>query len=267
MQRLHVRVVDAIQYDCLVAEELHLRKNDWVIFTVDRHEYCGRVTRVAPAGDEADGDLPGVRRSANLADQQRNQENCRRARELQQTAWQLVQQHDLPMHLVDSHLTFDRRKILFLFTAPGRVDFRALLQDLRRAMRYRIELRQIGPRDQAAAVGGLGDCGRKLCCSSFLTNFVSINVKMAKTQGLTMNPSNVIGACGRLKCCLEFEYDGYRALRRAMPRPGSRCCYGEDEGRVVESNPLTQMLKLSLNHGERFVTVPADMVRPLRTGD
>ena len=162
------------------------------------------------------------------------------------------------MKLVSTHYVFDRSLIIFMFTAPGRVDFRELVKDMTKSFGSRVELRQIGPRDQAAIIGGLGSCGRMLCCSSFLTNFVSINLKMAKEQGVSLNPSNIIGACGRLKCCLDYEYEGYKILMENMPRPGSRCSCENRDGHIIESNPLTQTVKVSIkgNDGSRIVSVP-----------
>jgi cell fate regulator YaaT (PSP1 superfamily) len=167
------------------------------------------------------------------------------------------------MNVVLAHLTCGRDLVLVVFTAPGRVDFRDLLRELRQEFGARVELRQVGPRDQAAMVGGLGACGRELCCSTFLTNFVIINVKMVKMQGLSLNPSSVMGACGRLKCCLEYEYEGYRELLRGMPRIGTRCTCEGCDGRIVDANPLAQTVKVELSD-RRVVTVPVADVKTNR---
>jgi cell fate regulator YaaT (PSP1 superfamily) len=260
--RLHYRIAvgDAIKLAALGEESLNLRKNDFCILRCPRHEDYGRVIAVGPipAGLETT-DLAEVKRQATLVDQGKAHENRVRSKGLHRTADELIRQHQLPMRLRSTHLTFDRALLILVYTAPGRVDFRALLKDLNKALNVRVELRQIGPRDQAAMVGGLGSCGRELCCSSFLTNFVSINIKMAKLQGISLNPSNIIGACGRLKCCLEYEYDGYRLLLRNLPRIGSRCQCQGCGGKVIDVNPLQQSVRVVLDD-DRVVTVPLDEV-------
>lgn len=205
-------------------------------------------------------EIPEVRRRASLVDQGKAHENEARAKSYHRTCDDLIHQHQLPMNLVSTHVTWDRSLVIFVFTAPGRVDFRGLLRDLNTALKMRVELRQIGPRDEAAIIGGLGSCGRCLCCAQFLVSFVSINVRMAKLQGVSLNPSSIIGACGRLKCCLAFEYDTYRELAAALPRLGGRCVCDGCQGRVVDCNPLTQEVKLLMDD-ERLLTLPASQLQ------
>ncbi len=251
-----VLVGEAIRLACK-GEQSNLKKNDFCIIKTRRYEDYGRVIAIGPLPPEIDtSEMPDVVRQATLVDQGKAHENQVRGKSLCRAAEKLVAKHKLPMNLRDAHLTFDRTQVIFIYTAPGRVDFRTLLKDLNRELQLRVELRQIGPRDQAAMVGGLGSCGRELCCSSFLTNFVSINIKMAKQQGISLNPSNIIGACGRLKCCLEYEYEGYRSLMRSVPRIGSRCSCEGCEGRVIDINPLLQTVRVVLDD-DRVVTVPA----------
>jgi cell fate regulator YaaT (PSP1 superfamily) len=251
-----VRLNEAIRLECLVAADCQPRKNAWAVVQCARHEDLGRVLSVheyaqAPSAEE----IPTVCRLATLAEQAKGSENSQRSREFHRQAVERIRFHALPMRLVSTHVALDRSVVIFAFTAPGRVDFRQLLRDLTRVVGARVELRQIGPRDQAGMVGGIGSCGRALCCSTFLTNFVSINVKMAKAQGLSLNPSSIIGACGRLKCCLSFEYEGYRDLLKALPRPGTKCRCDGCDGKVLDSNPLTQSVKVVLADN-RVVQVP-----------
>jgi len=139
--------------------------------------------------------------------------------------------------------------MVFQFTAEGRVDFRELVQDLNRTFHSRVELRQIGVRDEAAIHGGLGCCGRPFCCGTFLNELSTVNVKMAKDQGLSLNPNNISGACGRLKCCLRYEAEGYREMRQGVLRNGSRCETPQGTGKVLDTNVLTGKVRVRLDEG------------------
>jgi cell fate regulator YaaT (PSP1 superfamily) len=256
-----VAITDAIQLDCIGPASLGLKKNDWCIVKCERHDDYGRVTHVGgtpPIGYDL-RNAPKLSRRATLVDQGKAHENQVRSKGFHRTAVEKIAAHDLPMRLVGTHYAFDRKLVIFLFTAPGRVDFRELLKDLNSALQTRVELRQIGPRDQAGVIGGLGTCGRALCCSTFLTNFVSINVKMAKDQGISLNPSNIIGACGRLKCCLAYEHEGYKLLLKSLPRVGTKCSCNGCDGKIIDRNPLTQTVRVALEDGS-VVTVNADEV-------
>lgn len=255
-QICRIQVNELLKLDCRVEDDLPLKPNDWCVYSTDRYEDIGRVIgRRQPRPEDDLATMAVAQRQANLSEQSKVNENRARSKRLRQQAADLVKQHDLPMKIVLAHLTYDRGLVLVIFTAPGRVDFRDLLKDLRSSYDARVELRQVGPRDQAAMVGGLGSCGRELCCSAFLTNFVSINVKMAKIQGLSLNPSSIMGACGRLKCCLDYEYEAYRDLVRGMPRVGTPCTCDGCDGHVIDANPLTQTVKVELED-RRIVTVP-----------
>ncbi len=253
-----VLVNDAIRLDCVAEDSLTLKPNDWCIIRNQRYDDYGRVTYAGEMPENTNcRDFPQVLRQATLVDQGKAHENRVRSKSLHRIAVEKIGKHELPMNLVDTHLTFDRKLVIFMFLAPGRVDFRELLKDLNKAVQMRVELRQIGPRDQAGMIGGIGSCGRDICCVSYLTNFVSINVKMAKAQELSLNPSNIIGACGRLKCCLNFEYEGYRQLVRNMPKIGSKCQCKEGSGRVVGRNILLQKVSVQLSD-KRIVEAPVD---------
>jgi cell fate regulator YaaT (PSP1 superfamily) len=160
--------------------------------------------------------------------------------------------HDLPMNLVDVEYFFDGSKIIFYFTADGRVDFRELLKDLVRRLRTRVELRQIGIRNQAKMVGGLGSCGRPLCCATFLKNFHAVSIKMAKEQNLSLNPTKISGACGRLMCCLQFEHETYRELKKDMPKLGRKIELAEGKGKVVRQNVMCRSYTVQLEDGKEI---------------
>src|SRR5258708_18093785 len=160
-----------------------------------------------------------------------------------------VEQHTLPMKLVEAEYTFDGSRLTFYFTADERVDFRALVRDLAATFRTRIELRQIGARDQAKLQGGVGMCGKTLCCSSWITDFGVVSIKMAKEQDLPLNPSKISGVCGRLLCCLAYENDTYVGLRRNLPRIGQRLATPEGEGRVIAVQVLKQAVRVALDEG------------------
>ena len=169
-------------------------------------------------------------------------------REKEAKAFQICQEkiaaHGLEMKLVEAEYNLDRSKILFYFTADGRVDFRELVKDLAGALHTRIELRQIGVRDESKMKGGLGICGQPFCCSRFLKDFQPVSIKMAKEQGLSLNPAKISGACGRLMCCLSYEHKAYEYLNSITPMNGSVVRTPDGEGVVVESNPVSGMLKV-----------------------
>jgi cell fate regulator YaaT (PSP1 superfamily) len=169
-----------------------------------------------------------------------------------------IQARNLDMHLVDVEYMFDGHKIIFYFTADGRVDFRELVKDLASQFRIRIELRQIGVRDEARMVGGLGPCGRELCCCSFLNDFIPVSIKMAKEQSLSMNPAKISGCCGRLMCCLKYEQAAYEDAHSRMPRPGHLVMTPEGPGTVEAINLLKEMVTVRLDRGgeQDLVTLP-----------
>jgi cell fate regulator YaaT (PSP1 superfamily) len=163
--------------------------------------------------------------------------------------------HNLPMKLVDVELLFDESKIIFYFTADGRVDFRELLKDLVKHLRMRIELRQIGVRNHASAVGGLGMCGRPLCCAQFLKKFHPVSLKMAKDQNLSLNPLKISGSCGRLMCCLQYEHTVYSVLKEGLPKVGRKIDTPEGKGRVIRQNVLARSVTVELEDGRQIEIV------------
>lgn len=164
-----------------------------------------------------------------------------------------ILKHGLDMKLVDVEYTFDKSKLLFYFTSDGRVDFRELVKDLAAIFRTRIELRQIGVRDEAKMLGGLGICGRPFCCSSFLSDFQPVSIKMAKEQGLSLNPTKISGTCGRLMCCLKYEQDAYEDLLRTTPKQGAAVMTPEGKGTVAEVFLLRGMLNVRMDEDEAVI--------------
>jgi cell fate regulator YaaT (PSP1 superfamily) len=168
---------------------------------------------------------------------------------------QRIRQRGLSMKLVKAEYTYDGRKALFYFVAENRIDFRDLVRDLANTLRVRVEMKQIGARDETKELGGVGPCGRELCCSSFLRDFEAVTVKMARDQGLALNPSRLAGMCGRLKCCLRYEYGTYLELKRALPNPGKRVEAVQGAGKVLRQNILKQTVLLQLESDGGVVEV------------
>lgn len=217
--------------------QMELEKGDEVIVETARGIEFGIVVvgpRLVPV-EETVAPLREVIRKATPEDLVRVEENRRSAREAFDICQQKIAEHGLPMKLIDAEYTYDRGKILFYFTAEGRVDFRELVKDLAAIFKTRIELRQIGVRDEAKLVGGIGPCGRELCCCTFLCEFEPVSIRMAKGQNLSLNPTKISGICGRLMCCLKYEEDTYRSCPRdestAVPEEVDYICMEElDEG-------------------------------------
>lgn len=195
-------------------------------------------------GSEVVAPLRKAIRIATPVDDAHYEENRKKEKEAFDLCIQRINAHGLEMKLIDAEYTFDNTKLLFYFTADGRVDFRDLVKNLASLFRCRIELRQMGIRDEAKALGGLGICGRPYCCHSFLPDFVQVSIKMAKEQNLSLNAAKISGACGRLMCCLRYEYDTYLEEGRRTPKEGSIVHNAEGDFKVIEAKPLTGMLKV-----------------------
>ncbi len=191
--------------------------------------------------------LKEVIRKATEEDQKKALENLNKEKEAFVTCEKMIQKHKLEMHLVDVEFTFDNNKVLFYFTAEGRVDFRELVKDLASVFRTRIELRQIGVRDEAKMLGGLGICGKTFCCSTFLGEFSTVSIKMAKEQGLSLNPAKISGTCGRLMCCLNFEQEGYEQLLKNIPKVDAIVSTPLGNGIVTNIDVLQGKLKVRLD--------------------
>ncbi len=198
--------------------------------------------------------LRPVLRIANQNDFERHEANIALEKNAFDICLQKIRDHKLEMKLIDAEYTFDNNKLLFYFSAEGRVDFRELVKDLASVFRTRIELRQIGIRDEAKMMGGIGVCGRPFCCSTFLSDFAQVSIKMAKEQNLSLNSAKISGTCGRLMCCLNYEYQTYEEELRLTPPVGSRVKTPDGAGTVTEITPLTGMLKVSLTDKQGNVT-------------
>ncbi len=211
--------------------------------------------------------LKSIIRKATQADEKQLEENLKKEKEIMQVFSDKIAQHKLDMKPIDIDCTFDGSKILFYFTSDGRVDFRELVKDLAAIYRTRIELRQIGVRDEAKMLGGLGICGRPFCCSSFLGEFQPVSIKMAKEQSLSLNPTKISGTCGRLMCCLKYEQNCYEDFLRTTPKVGAYVETEEGRGHVEEVNLLTGVLKIKLDKKPDVpFTTKKDEVRVIKDG-
>jgi cell fate regulator YaaT (PSP1 superfamily) len=194
--------------------------------------------------------LKKVIRIASDEDKIKHQENKKKEKEAYEICQKKIAAHKLEMKLVDVEYTFDNNKVLFYFTADGRVDFRELVKDLAAVFRTRIELRQIGVRDEAKIFGGVGICGQVLCCKAYLGEFHPVSIKMAKEQGLSLNPSKISGICGRLMCCLKYEQEAYEDIIRRVPKAGAIVETPDGVGTVIFVSLLKEILKVRLEKGQ-----------------
>lgn len=229
--------------------DFEIEKNiDVVVETARGLEY-GKIV-VGPKEIEEEkliSPLKPIIRIATEEDKAIYRENKEKAKETFEICQQKIKEHGLTMFLIDCEYTFDRNKLIFYFTAEGRIDFRELVKDLASIFKTRIELRQIGVRDEAKSIGGLGPCGRSLCCSSWLGDFQPVSIKMAKDQSLSLNPTKISGICGRLFCCLKYEHDVYVEAIEKMPVVGSVVKVENQKGKVIEINPLLEQIKIEFN--------------------
>ena len=223
-----------------------------VIVETSRGVEYGECTQGNTPIDEMELTAPlrPVLRRATPEDELTREKNKEKEAKALEICQQKILEHGLEMKLVDAEWSFEGNKVLFFFTAEGRVDFRALVKDLASAIHARIELRQIGVRDEAKMLGGLGICGRPFCCSQFLDEFQPVSIKMAKTQNLSLNPTKISGTCGRLMCCLKYEQEAYEDLIRRTPKVGFTVSTPDGEGTVVEVSLLTGALKVRLSSGD-----------------
>ncbi len=224
------------------------KKGDSVVVDTARGIEVGKVVYGNRETDlsELQSPLKPILRTATPDDLRRAEENRAREAEAMRLCQQKINDHKLDMKLVDVEYTLDGSKILFYFTADGRVDFRELVKDLASAFHTRIELRQIGVRDEAKLLGGLGICGQPFCCARFLSDFQPVSIKMAKEQGLSPNPAKISGSCGRLLCCLKYEQDAYDFLRKETPRPGTHVSTPEGKGVITDVSLLSGKIKVQL---------------------
>ena len=249
---------------------LQLAKNSRVIVETARGIECGEVamTNREVPDETVVHPLKKVLRAATQEDLAVLESNREKEKKASQICQQKIAEHKLEMKLVDVEYTFDNNKILFYFTADGRIDFRDLVKDLASVFRTRIELRQIGVRDEAKMLGGLGICGNPFCCSTFLGEFQPVSIRMAKEQGLSLNPTKISGTCGRLMCCLKYEQEAYEDLIRTTPKVGALVSTPDGKGVITEVSLLTGMLKVRLekNDDNSINVYHKDDLRVLRDG-
>jgi len=214
------------------------------LVVVESERGAALATIADPAAEVAAAELgtrpPKILRKADARDVARHEENLQKEHEARRLCLARIRDRGMSMKLIQVDYLFDASKAIFYFCAEGRVDFRELVRDLAQALHTRIEMKQIGARDETKLIGGIGPCGRELCCSTWLREFQAVSVKMAKEQGLSLNPSKLSGMCGRLKCCLRYEYDTYLELRRGLPRVGAQVTSLKGDGEVVRQNVLRQ---------------------------
>ncbi|MBN2830842.1 MAG: stage 0 sporulation family protein [Candidatus Omnitrophica bacterium] len=224
---------------------------DYVIVEHDRGQDYGQVLSCAGACTEKKEKEPlkKILRLARDTDIKQVEDNRTKAKEVFNSCNKKIEEHKLDMKLVKAEYSFDRSKIIFYFTSAGRVDFRNLVKDLAKIFKARIELKQIGVRDEARLFGGFGPCGRELCCSRFLKDFEPVTIKMAKEEGLPLNPPKISGICGRLMCCLSFEYESYKILSKGLPREGEHVHTPKGKGKVTSVNVFKRLASVQLEDG------------------
>jgi len=245
---------------------LQLKQGDFCVVETARGTECGEVS-LAPRSVE-DGDvvqpLKPVLRIADAADHRQMEKNRAREKRAAEVFAEKVKKHKLEMSLVDVEYTFDGSKILFFFTAEGRVDFRDLVKDLASVFKTRIELRQIGVRDECKMMGGIGMCGRPFCCSQFLSDFSRVTIKSAKDQGLPLNPVKISGVCGILMCCLNYEQETYEEMAKKLPKVGNHVDSPKGKGVVAELSVLTSKVKVKYTAEDGTVTFETYDARDLQ---
>lgn len=239
---LFLKLENGAKLEVRADEALALKAKDICVFNRDFYEDLGEVVRILPAPSMTSRieELPQVLRKAGDPELATANENFRKARNAMPTVQEWITRLNLAMAPVNAHYSLDCKLLTVQFCADGRIDFRELVKELSRALSTRIELRQIGVRDETGNCGGIAVCGRPLCCSTFLKEFNSINVRMAKEQDLALTPSTISGVCGRLKCCLKFEHEGYLELAKDMPRKGEMCSTPAGRGKITDRNLLTR---------------------------
>ena len=232
--------------------EIVCQRDTIVIMEYERSSEFGRIVsnpdKVCTGKTETA--VGKVLRRATDGDLMQIENNRQKAKDSINSCMRKISDQNLDMRIVKGEFSFDNSKIVFFFSSEGRVDFRNLVKDLARVFRMRIELKQIGVRDKAKIVGGYGVCGRELCCSSYMTGFHALSIKMAKEQGLPLNPSKISGVCGRIKCCMAYEYNVYKELAKSLPKMGQKIVTDEGKGRVISVNVLKKYVHIDYGEGK-----------------
>lgn len=233
-------------------QDFEINRGDYVIVETSGGLEYGEVVHGIKEIDESAivKPLKSVVRIADEDDHKKHQQNKEKEKEAYKICLEKISSHGLEMKLIEAEYAFDGSKIMFYFTADGRVDFRELVKDLASVFKTRIELRQIGVRDESKTLGSIGICGRGLCCSQFLDEFMPVSIKMAKEQGLSLNPAKISGACGRLMCCLKYEQEMYEELNRELPSSGTEVMTPDGIGTVVSVALLKGIVRVKFREGE-----------------
>jgi len=235
-----------------------IKRGDYVIVDVEKKECIGQVVELMEITDSIS--LPPIKRKATKEDMVRDIKNM----ELEKRAFEFCKErilaHKLDMKLIRVECLFDKSKLIFYYTAEGRVDFRELLKDLVKRFRMRIELRQIGVRNETQMVGGIGPCGRELCCTLFLDNFAPVSVKMAKEQYISLNPEKISGLCGRLMCCLAYEFPVYQRFKEGFPASGETIKIGDLEGKIIRYSLPRHSVFIETKEGQE-IELPLEKIQ------
>lgn len=251
-----VRLRDSGQVFFYNSSDPNLKEGDFVIVEHDRGTDYGQIISLKGQTEtKPKQSFKKIVRKVQENDSKQIEENRAKSKEAFNLCLKKITEHKLEMKLVQAEYAFDRTKIVFYFTSEGRVDFRNLVKDLAKIFRTRIELRQIGVRDEARLFGGFGPCGRGLCCAMFLKDFEPVTIKMAKEEGLSLNPPKISGICGRLMCCLSFEYETYKLLSKGLPREGERITTPSGKGKVNSVNVFKRTATVVLEDGTQVEMV------------
>lgn len=242
---------------------LDLKANDKVIVETERGKQYGTVftSIISKKTDNLNLPLKKVLRKASSDDEKKYKSNIELAKKAMIDCERLLKKYKLNMKLIDSNFTFDREQLMFHFLSDGRIDFRSLAKDLASIYKTRIELRQVGVRDKAKQIGGIGPCGRLLCCSKYLVNFDSVSINMAKNQNISLNPSKINGVCGRLLCCLTYENEIYEEFRKKLPNIGERVKYKDKSGKVVSLDILNKSYTILTDDDEYLLVKVNDSAK------
>ncbi len=254
MARLfHVQVGEYRPSACFDGGGLELKRGERVIVDIDRSSEVGRVVAEAVAGSEG-GRPPSaqgkVLRKVTEGDLRQIENNRGKAKDALNMCVSKVNELNLDMRMLNAEYSFDASRVILYFTAEGRVDFRNLVKELAKIFRVRIELKQIGVRDRAKMVKGYGVCGQELCCANFIKDFSQLSIKMAKEQALPLNPSKISGVCGRIKCCMAYEFNVYKELNRGLPKMGAKIQVAEGRGRVINLDILKRLVYVDTGDGK-----------------
>jgi len=259
MRLVGVKFGKGVRVHRFQARDLELEKGDLVVVDTENGITLGTV--ITPPKEERLGffkwSIREVVRKATAEDVEARERLREKEKEAFERCWRLIGDLELPMKLVEVEYLLNGSKVIFYFTADRRVDFRELVRRLAAQLKMRIEMRQIGVRDEAKMIGGVGPCGHELCCTTFLQDFELVSIKMAKDQNLPLNPAKISGLCGRLMCCLSFEVDTYQELKKNLPKVGKRITTKYGEGKVIRQNLLLQTITLEMNSGG-VITIKAD---------